>query len=173
MAIRTRGAIIRSRTNWQLMAERPTKYFLNLEKTNFSKKMFYRIRREDGSLIQGQNKVLGEIRQYYNRLYTSQRKIDKAFTNNLDIPQISEELRNELDKPLSLTELGVALKDLANSKCPGIDGLSTDFIKCFWPKIKDVFYDMILETVEDGSLPLTARQGILSLLEKWVGTQSY
>ena len=39
-AKKTQAAILRCKANWSELAEKPTKYFLNLEKANFNKKQF-------------------------------------------------------------------------------------------------------------------------------------
>lgn len=36
--LRSREAMLRSRCNWLVQGERPTKYFLNLEKRNYDEK---------------------------------------------------------------------------------------------------------------------------------------
>ena len=42
-AIKTQGAMLRCRQRWADMAEKPTKYFLNLEKANYNKKTIHRL----------------------------------------------------------------------------------------------------------------------------------
>ena len=125
--------MIRTRTNWQMLAEKPTKYFLNLEKSNFNRKTIHKIQNTQGILVSDREEVLNEIRQFYNRLYTSKGSICKYYTDNLDIPKLPEDIKKQLDQLLTMVELGKALKDLDNSKCPGNDGLSTDFLKCSGP----------------------------------------
>ena len=41
MKEKTRSAILRTRSNWQLLGEHPTRYFLGLEKCNFHSKTIY------------------------------------------------------------------------------------------------------------------------------------
>ena len=55
---------------------------------------------------------------------------------------------------------------MANGKSPGTDGLTPDFYKMFWGKLKHILYEVFVESIEQGELPLTTRYGILSLLEK-------
>ena len=55
---------------------------------------------------------------------------------------------------------------MANSKCPGTDGLPIEWYKTFYPQIKDFLCKLFQEIVESNELHLTARRGIISLLEK-------
>ena len=75
-------------------------------------------------------------------------------------------MKEELDQPITLKELGEALMDLANDKSSGLDGIPADFWKVFWPKIKDFYFEVIQECIKEGKLFMTAREGIISLLEK-------
>ena len=51
-------------------------------------------------------------------------------------------------------------------KSPGTDGLPAEFYKMFWPKLKELYHEVILEAITVGELHLTAQRGIISLLEK-------
>ena len=41
-----------------------------------------------------------------------------------------------LEGPVTLAELGKALKHMKNNKTPGIDGFPAEFFKVFWCKLK-------------------------------------
>ena len=53
-----------------------------------------------------------------------------------------------------------------NGKAPGVDGLPIEWYKIFWGKIKFFFHDLIKEITKEQILHLTARRGIISLIEK-------
>lgn len=55
---------------------------------------------------------------------------------------------------------------MANSKTPGSDGLSADFYKVFWDRLKDIFGNAVRTMMKDGKLHQTARSGIITLLAK-------
>ena len=65
-----------------------------------------------------------------------------------------------------MEEIGIAIKTMHNSCCPGIDGLPADWYKVFYPKLKGFLHELYLEIVRDEELHLTAKQGVISLLEK-------
>ena len=84
----------------------------------------------------------------------------------MNVPQISEEMKAKLDKPITKKEIGDALFDLANNKCPSTDGLDSGFYKLFYHKLQDLLYNVFMEVVEKTQLHLSARQSVISLLEK-------
>ena len=166
VADKTKGAIIRSRATWATQGEMPTKYFLNLEKTNSSKKALHRVKDSRGDVITDSKQILERIREFYSDLYTEKEKIDYEYPSKLKLPSISEEIREQLEKDIDVNEISAALKDLQNSKAPGTDGLQADFYKIFWHKLKPFMTELFAEIARDGKMHLSARRGVLSLLEK-------
>ena len=166
MKIKTMGAITRCRMSWELLAERPTKYFLNLEKIKYNNKTIHRLVTDEDIEISEPGAVLQEIRAFYDKLYTTKGYCRTDYIDKLEIPKISEEDRQTLDSKIELPEVSLALKELANNKCPGTDGLPADLYKMFWSKIKLIYFEALQQIVEDSCMHLTARQGILSLMEK-------
>ena len=164
--IKTKGAMVRSRANWLNFAEKPSKYFLNLEKKRAQGKTLHRLLRDNDEIIEDKNDILSEIKNYYEQLYTTGRSIDLTFTESLNIPKLDDELKIELNTPLQIQEFSAALAKMPNGKSPGLDGLPYEFYKMFWTKLKEPYFEAIMEGVADGELHLTARQDILSLLEK-------
>ena len=107
-----------------------------------------------------------EIKRFYDQLYTSQGKVGKQYLQTLQIPQISKEMRDELEMPITQEEVGAALLKLANGKCPSMDGLDASFYKVFYSLLKDFLVDLFNEVVREGELHRTARESIISLIEK-------
>ena len=68
--------------------------------------------------------------------------------------------------PNTQAEIALAIRNLKTKKVPGTDGLPADFYKIFYGKIKDFLFDPFTEILEKGELHLSARWGIIALLEK-------
>ena len=75
-------------------------------------------------------------------------------------------MQNRLNEPITLSEIGQAVRSLSNSKCPSTDGLPIEFYKTFWPKLKDFMYELYMEIIDTKEFHTTAKQGIISLLQK-------
>ena len=136
VAQHTKSAAFRSGTNWHMYSEKPTKYFLNLERRNKVKKTIARLKNDSGKLITNDNEILKELKSFYQKLYTATESIDTSYIENLDVPQITESQKLQADADITLEELGKAVRDLKNLKCPGTDGIGIDFIKVFYSKLK-------------------------------------
>ena len=163
---KTKGAVIRAKSNWAFLGEKGTKYFLNLEKPKSVSKSLYRILNDQTQMIQGSQKVLKEIKNYYKNLYSSMGAIDTTYVSKLNIPKVPADIREELEQELSIYEISAALKDMSLNKSPGCNGLPADFYKMFYPKIKHFLLNLYLEVIETKELHLSARRGVLSLIEK-------
>ena len=65
------GAFYRTASIWHEQGEKPTKYFLGLEKRQGSAKLMTKIKQEDGSIITEQKLILEEQMRFYKKLYMS------------------------------------------------------------------------------------------------------
>ena len=63
--------MFRSRTRWIENGEKPTKYFFNLEKQNYEKKIITQLKTTDCEIISDLTKINKEIENYYNNFLTS------------------------------------------------------------------------------------------------------
>ncbi len=68
---RTQGAIIRSRATWYQEGEKPSKYFLTLEKRNFANKTINRLESSNGTIISEKETLLKEQKSFYEALFTT------------------------------------------------------------------------------------------------------
>jgi len=169
----TLGYIIRSRTKYYEEGEKNTKYFLALEKIRGDSKTIKTLITEDGSQVSDPKSILEEEKEFYSKLYTSHRSQlpdfeDKKweFMEGLNIPQINQEEAESLEKPITEDEVLQAISLSADNKSPGTDGLGNEFYRAFWPDIKDLLTGSIQRSFMEGSLSISQRQGIISLIPK-------
>ena len=163
---KTEGAKIRCKSRWDNMGEYPTKYYLNLEKRNIQNRTIARLQRDDGIIIEDTHEILSEIKKFYEKLYTSKGPIETTYLEKINAPKLNDNDRDRLDAPITIEELGLALRELKNNHSPGMDGLPADWYKMFWPKIKNLYHKVLLEMIEMGKMHLSACRGIISLMEK-------
>ena len=163
---KTQAAVIRCRANWAEYGEKPTRYFLNLEKRNAMKRSISKIKTCADITISESSEILKELEKFYSKLYTSGGTIDYSFLETIEIPCISEQSKQELDTCITIEELGKAVKMIENNKSPGVDGIPIEFYKCFWARIKEFMLSLYEEIIQDGEFHLTARRSITVLIEK-------
>ena len=62
--------MFRSKMKW-VEGEKPTKYFYNLEKTNYEKKLIQEVKLENEEIISNPSQVNKEIEAFYREMYTA------------------------------------------------------------------------------------------------------
>ncbi|KAE8278213.1 Transposon TX1 uncharacterized 149 kDa protein ORF 2 [Larimichthys crocea] len=82
------------------------------------------------------------------------------------IRKVSAEANPQLDSPLTPQELYAALQSMQGRKAPGIDGLTVEFYKVFWDILAGDILDVFNESLVAGSLALSSRRAIITLLPK-------
>jgi len=168
----TNGLIIRSRCRWAEEGEKSTKYFCNLEKRTCEKKNIHRILSDDASVIISDPKtILDRISKFYENLYsqdvvTNQSDKFDDFLNPLDIPQLSEDDKINLETPITKNEIYKTITSMQLNKTPGYDGLPIEFYVVFWKDICDMLIDSFNFSLQNGILSLSQRNGIITLIPK-------
>ncbi len=162
---KTKGSMFRCKTRWYEYGEKSSKYFFNLEKFNFNKKIMKSTYLSDGTLTRDPNKILKAQNEFYRKLYTSDENV-KFNMKNTTGTKISDIDKMTLEMDFTIEELSKALKTMPNNKSPGCDGLPTEFYKFFWSKIKHVVFNAMKFAYEKGELHISARRGVITLIPK-------
>lgn len=111
-----------------------------------------------------------EIFKFYNKLY--QFNIDINKTNSFfekmkdKIHPIDEHFKSLMEADLELNELSETIAHLPLGKSPGIDGLTNEFYKHFWPHIKNLLFTALNGCIQSSTLTATMRQGLIRLIPK-------
>jgi hypothetical protein len=125
------GVLIRSKTRWMEQGEKPSRYFLNMEKRNCVNRSISRVVTDNNSELTSSCSILNEARLFYKKLYSSPDSHERAslqhLFSNYDSPVLSNLTRDRLEGPLSYQEVLNALKRSKNGKSPGSDGFSFKF----------------------------------------------
>ena len=166
-----KGHYVRSRAQWLLDGEKPTKFFCSLEKRNYINKTLKRIKRYDGTYITKQKDILTEFQMYYKKLFKSyDNQLEDLNLKHLfcdtEINKLNESQAKSLEGELQLEELNTVLKNMKHNKCPGIDGLPAEFLKVFWNRIKFWVLRALNYSFRSGTMPLSLRQCIITCLPK-------
>ena len=165
----TKGAIIRSRVQWFEEGEKPTKYFLNLEKRNHNLKVISRLQLNNGEITTDNNEILQAEEHFYSQLYTSKVEFTEENFNDFatfECPRLSGENSDTVDLPINEHDILKAMKETKNNKAPGNDGIPVDFYKVFWSDLKESFLEAMQYSFDNEFLSNSQKQGIISLLPK-------
>lgn len=82
------------------------------------------------------------------------------------LPKLQEKSKAVLERPLCEQELWNAMQNMEGGKASGIDGLPVEFYKAFWEVMGEDFLGVLNESIAEGSLPLSCRRAVITLLPK-------
>lgn len=163
-------AIFRAKVNWAQYGEKPTAYFLGLEKRNSKQNTITSLVDEHCRNITANQDILAFEKNYFEKIYredpTQLRNIDDFTVPNTTIPQVADHHRTLVDLPFTKRDFHQALKDLNKNKSPGSDGLSPEFYLSFWDIMEDQFYNSIMFSLENNKMSEEQRTGIITLVPK-------
>jgi exonuclease III len=160
------STIFRSKCEWAEHGEKSSKFFLNLEKHNYENKNISSLQ-VGTETITDEKKILGEIKIYYENLYSSNTTDHRKLKEILkDVPKLNEVQKHKTKGIITYDECLKSLKSLSNGKTPGLDGITTDFYKFFWIDISTVVLDSINYAFFKNEMSVDQRIGIITLSPK-------
>lgn len=168
LGIRAQGALIRSRFQSVVEMDGPTKFFFGLEKKNGQSRFIHSLYALDGTEITEPKEIRKRAVCFYSELYKSEytEADELASSFFLGLPKVSVKAKCSLERPLSASELHVALQSMDCGKAPGIDGLPIEFYKVFWSVLGNDLLSVLNDSLTGGLLPLSCRRAVITLLPK-------
>ena len=171
MHFKTKGAILRSKVRWYDEGERNTRYFYSLENRAQTKKTIDKLKVGDNAYIYNQFDILEEQKKFYESIYQSREGDERNsqganFLKAENVTPLSQDDQKLCDGPITDTECLNALKDFKNGKTPGSDGFTAEFYKFFWHELRDELLDSLHYAFQSGSMSISQRRGIISLIPK-------
>ena len=162
------GAKIRSRAQWLEQGERPTRFFLKLEKERVERNHVTSILNSDGVEVSSRENVEKAHVDFYSALFSAE-DIDLACQNSLfeNVTNfLSEPDRSLCEGVITLAELTIALKSLSTSKAPSFDGLTVEFFSKFWKLLGPLLLEVINQCFADGQLSDSMKSSVTRLIYK-------
>ena len=158
----------RSRMQWLSEGEKPTSYFCKLESKQFTEKTIRKLQINNCAILTDQKQILAEVEKFYGNLFKKKANItQKSYVyDKISQAILLHTSKLELGDLILNEELGQVLKKMKNNKSPGIDGISADFIKVFWHKLKFFITNAINRCYTKGILTVLMRQSIITCLPK-------
>ena len=166
---RTKGAIIRSKSQWYNEGEKNSAYFLNLAKRHCKQGTISQLKINDTDFVTTDVDILSECTAFYKNLYTSKKpdSLQSTFLSEGNFTSLTNEEQNPLcEGPLTQTECFEALKKMESDKTPGTDGLPAEFYKVFWKDISSYLISALHYAFDSGFLSVTQRRGVIKLIPK-------
>ena len=159
---------LRAKARFAEDGEKSSRYFYSLEKKKQADKRITTLTKDNLDTITSTRDILIETRAFYKKLYTAgviNSDVQQSFLDT-SMPQLSESDQRSCEIPLSSAELEIAPKKMEDDKSPGIDGLTTNFYKYFWPTLGPDVTQVFNYCFEHGLLTRSQRRGVITLVFK-------
>ena len=129
----------KNRYDWYEHGEKPTKFFLNLQKKRGNQNRICKLTIDEKE-TEGDVEIFKKIKSFYESLFKSQsfKNVDEIekLLYGLTTPSLNNDQINFCEKDLPETDLYNAIKNMQNNKSPGNDRLTKEFYEDFWDEIK-------------------------------------
>lgn len=161
---------VESKARWSMLGEKPSAYYLGLEKRLVKGKTMMELRNERGLLVSDNREILDLQKRHFDGIYTedpdSLDPLNLLPLNQDDVPQVPDFKKDYINRPFTPEELYSALKELNKNKTPGSDGITPEFYLRFWDLIKNAFMQSLEFSLEEGILTEGQRLGVITLIPK-------
>ena len=109
------------------------------------------------------------IRDYYKQLYAN--KMDKLeemdkFLAMYNLPRPNQEEIENMNRPITSTEIVTMIKNLPRNKSPGPDGFTGEFYQTFREELTPIVLKLIQKIAEGGTLPNSFYKATITLIPK-------
>ena len=96
------------------------------------------------------------MRDYYKQLYANKmdnlEEMDK-FLEKHNLPRLNQEETENINRPITSTEIETVIKNLPTNKSPGLDGFTGEFYQTFREELTPILLKLFQNTAEGGTLP--------------------
>ena len=141
---KTRGAQVRSRAFYLGTEERPCSYFLRRESAASQVKYISELCDDSGQVFRDSQSLQQVCTDFYGDLL-SEHPVDEDVAREFlgSVPALEGNFRVLCEGPLTYEECFRAVKGMKANKCPGLDGLHSEFYKKFFYLFGRDFVGMI------------------------------
>ena len=92
-------------------------------------------------------------------------EMDK-FLEKYNFPKVNQEEIENLDRPITSTEIETVIRNLSANKSPGPDGVTAEFYQKFREEKTPILLKHFLKIAEEGKLPNTFYEATITLIPK-------
>ena len=133
------------------------------------------IKLDNGEITSDMKKINKQIEVFFSETYKSkltdvplsEEELGlKDFIQNLEIPRLSNEEQATFEHELTVQEIKNVLHSFEKNKTPGEDGFSKEFYETFFDLLNQNLLDSYNEAFQKGSLSVSQRRGVISLIPK-------
>ena len=107
------------------------------------------------------------MRDYYKQLYAN--KMDNLeemnkFLEKHNLPRLNQEEIENINRPITSTEIETVINNLPTNKSPGPDGFTGEFYQTFREELTPILLKLFQNIVEGGTLPVSFYEATITLI---------
>ena len=162
------GARVRSRIQWAEEGESSSHFFLRFEKKAGAESWISAMRHPDGTVVSDISSICSSWVDFYSGLFTAG-EIDQSAQHDLLLnvsAHLPESARDGCEGLLTVEEVHAALLGMAHNKSPGSHSLPMEFYSSFWDVLGWDLVEVLNSSLALGSLPVSSRCALISLIFK-------
>ena len=140
-----------------------------LIKKKREKTQINRIRNEKGEVTTDTAEIQRIMRDYYKQLYANKmdnlEEMDK-FLEKYNLPRLNQEEIENINRPITSTEIETVIKNLPTNRSLGPDGFTGEFYQTFREELTPILLKLSQYTAEEGTLPNSFYEATITLIPK-------
>ena len=109
------------------------------------------------------------MRDYYKQIYANEmdnlEELDK-FLEKHDLPRLNQEEIENINRPITSTEIETVIKSLPTNKSPGPEGITGEFYQTFKEELTPSPLKLFQNIAEGGTLPNSFYEASITLIPK-------
>jgi hypothetical protein len=135
----------RAKVNWLTKGDRNTTFFHSYASERKKHNRIKQLKREDGSMVEGEEEMAAVVTNYFNNLFTSHAGPRLEELLERVIQRVTPEMNDMLLREFTHEEVKDALNSISDLKVLGPDGMPAVFYKRYWDIVGDRVTEEILQ----------------------------